>query len=78
MYKPRMKSGVRAVLRQLRGVGKEDFRATQNEDKDLEQPKIFDARVQILAKRRMHEIEAKKAMITSQMRHERWKAGGPV
>jgi len=78
MYKPKVKSGARAVLRLLRGVGKGDFSASQFKSEELKQPKTFNVQVYLKGKRRMHEIEKMKAMIIIESRHQNWKAGGPV
>lgn len=85
MYKPKAKLqslGRLAgnVRRLLRGVGKGDFSASSytDADEDPKQPKTFNLQAHISGKRRMHEIETQKALLTSLSRHERWKAGGPV
>ena len=41
------------------------------------QPKNFNLQAYIIAKQRMHEVEAEKAMLFSLMRHDTWKPGGP-
>ncbi len=47
-------------------------------NEDPRQPINFNSQAQIIAKKRMLEIQAQKAMLISELRHDRWKAGGPV
>jgi len=42
------------------------------------QPKTFNVQAYLLGKRRMHEIEAQKAMVIAESRHCICKAGGPA
>ena len=42
------------------------------------QPKTFNVQTYLLGIRRMHEIEAQKAMVIFESRHDKWKAGGPL
>ena len=66
------------VFSLIRGIGMRDLNASSDANEDLRQPKSFNPQVYMLAKRRMHEIEGQKAMIIHELRHEFWKAGGPV
>ena len=43
-----------------------------------DQPVTFNVQAYMLGTRRMHEIEAEKAMVILGSRHDRWKAGGPL
>ena len=59
-------------------IGDVDASPNIESNEGLEQTKTFSSASHILAKNRMHEIEALKAMVVLQSRHERWKAGGPL
>ena len=84
MYKPKMKLKSlgrfsEMALRLLRSVGRGDFSASYADaDEEPQQPKTFNVQAYLKGKRRMHEIETRKAMILLEMRHDRWKAGGPL
>jgi hypothetical protein len=43
-----------------------------------EQPEQINPQTYLAENTRMHEIETEKAMIMIAMRHESWKAGGPI
>ncbi len=47
-------------------------------DENLRKPNNLNVQAYIIAKRRMHEIDGQKAMILHELRHDFWKAGGPV
>jgi len=68
------------LFRLIQGMRIGDVDASPNTEsnEDPEQTKTFNSAAHILAKNRMHEIEALKAMVVLHSRHERWKAGGPL
>ena len=66
------------VFSLIRAIGKRDLGASSDADKDLIQPNSLNPQAYIIAKQRMHEIEGEKAMILHELRHDFWKAGGPV
>ncbi|MDH5375536.1 MAG: hypothetical protein OEZ21_03635 [Candidatus Bathyarchaeota archaeon] len=47
-------------------------------NEDREQTKTFNSNAYVLAKNRMHEIEAQKAMVLFESRHDKWKSGGAL
>ena len=68
------------LFRLIRGVRMGDMDASLRTDsnEDREQTKTFSSDTYLLAKKRMHEMEAHKAMVILQSRHDKWKAGGPL
>jgi hypothetical protein len=68
------------MFRLIRSSGRGDLNACFGVDAsgDLGQPYVFNVRAYLIAKQRMHEVETEKAMILKELRHENWKAGGPV
>jgi len=68
------------LFRLIRGVrmGDMDVSIRTDSNEDREQTKTFSSDAYLLAKKRMHEIEAQKAMVIFESRHDRWKAGGPL
>jgi len=59
-------------------MGDMDVSIRTDSNEDREQTKTFSSDAYLLAKKRMHEIEAQKAMVIFESRHDRWKAGGPL
>lgn len=72
------KEGVFRVFSLIRAIGKRDLNASSDANEDLTQPKSLNPQTYIIAKQRMHEIETQKAMVIHELRHELWKAGGPL
>jgi len=72
------KEQVFKVFSLIRAIGKRGLNAPSDANEDLKQPNSFNLQAYIIAKQRMHEIEGQKAMIIHELRHEFWKAGGPV
>lgn len=75
--------GAQKMLKMLRAISGSETRgfgvsSCGNVDEDQRQPASYNPGGYDIAERRMHEIETQKAMITMDLRHERWKAGGPV
>jgi hypothetical protein len=68
------------LFRLIRGVRMGDMDASPRTDsnEDREQTKTFSSDAYLLAKKRMYEVEAQKAMVILESRHDRWKAGGPL
>jgi len=68
------------LFRLIRGVRMRDMDASLRMDsnEDQEQTKTFSSDAYLLAKKRKHEIEAQKAMVMFESRHDKWKAGGPL
>ena len=68
------------LLRLIRGVrmGEMDASIRTDSNEDREQTKTFSSDAYLLAKKRKHEIEARKAMAIFESRHDKWKAGGPL
>lgn len=68
------------LFRLIRGTRMGDMDASLRTDsnEDREQTKTFSSDAYLLAKKRMQEIEAQKAMLVFESRHHNWKAGGPV
>jgi len=68
------------LFRLFRGVRMGDMDASVRTDsnEDREQAKTFSSDAYDLARKRMHEMEAHKAMAIFESRHDRWKAGGPL
>ena len=66
------------VFNLIRAIGKRDLDASSGADEELRQPNSFNPQTYITAKQRIHEIEGQKAMVIHELRHEFWKAGGPV
>ena len=66
------------VFNLIRAIGKSDLNASSDANEDLRQPDSFNLQAHIIAKQRMHEIEGQKAKIIHELRHEFWKAGGPI
>lgn len=68
------------ILRLIRNSGKGDLNASEFESapEDLKQLNAFNLEAYTVAKQRMLEIQAQKAMMIFESRHDRWKAGGPV
>jgi len=64
-------------LRALR-MGGTDASSRTISDEDQEQTTTFRSDAHMLTKKRMHEMEACKAMAILESRHDRWKAGGPL
>lgn len=60
------------------GMGGMDASLRTDSNEDREQTKTFSSDAYLLAKKRIHEIEAQKAMLIFESRHDNWKAGGPV
>ncbi len=74
----RLSSPKDKVFSLIRAIGKSDLNASSDANEDPRQPNSFNMQAYITAKQRMHEIEGQKAMIMHELRHEFWKAGGPV
>jgi len=75
--------GTRARLdlfRLIRGIRMGDMGASprKDSDEDPEQTKTFSSDAYLLTKKRLHAVETQKAMVIFELRHERWKAGGPL
>lgn len=47
-------------------------------NEDWEQTKTFNSNACLLARKRVYEIDAQKAMAILESRHDKWKAGGPL
>ncbi len=70
------KEGLTKLVRLFR---RGDFDASIPDAKrDQRQLNALNPQAFIMAKRRMHEIETQKAMIIHELRHDFWKAGGPI
>lgn len=65
------------LIRSLRNGGLNASTSADAND-DPEQPNVLNVRAYLTVRQRMHEIETEKAMILKELRHENWKAGGPV
>lgn len=74
------KQRVLKMFRLIRSSSNGDLNASvcADADENLGQPSVFNVRAYLAAKQRMREIEMEKAMILNGLRHDSWKAGGPV
>jgi len=74
------KERVLEMLRLIRSAGNGSLNASKCADanEDLGQSHVFNVCAYLTVKRRMHEVETEKAIIIKELRHENWKAGGPV
>ena len=72
------KDRVLKVFRLLRDSKTTTVPTSFESNKAAEQYMGYNTQGYAVADQRMHEIEAQKAMIAHEMRHESWKAGGPV
>ena len=59
-------------------MGDMDVSVHTDSNEDREQAKTFSSDAYLLARKRMHEMEAHKAMVIRESRHDTWKAGGPL
>ena len=68
------------LFRLLRSGRMGDMDASVRTDptEDREQKKTLNSDAYVLAKTRMHEIEAQKAMVLFESRHDKWKSGGAL
>lgn len=68
------------LFRFLRSVkmGDTDASIHANSTEDREQTKTLSPDAYLLAKNRNHEIEAQKAVVLFESRHDKWKSGGAL
>jgi len=68
------------LFRLIRGIGMGDLDASLHTEsnEDGEQKKTFNSDAYVLAKKRIHAIEAQKAMVMFESRHDKWKSGGAL
>jgi len=72
------KDRVLKIFRLLHDPKMETVASSVDSSEDAEQYMGYNTHGYAVADQRKHEIEAQKAMIAHEMRHESWKAGGPV
>ena len=74
------KQRVLKMFRLIRSLSNGDLNAAVCADADdkLGRSNVFNVQAYLTAKQRMREIEMEKALILRELRHENWKAGGPV
>ncbi len=74
------KEGALKIFRLIRSSVSGDSSPSSHMDasEDLGQSHTFNLQAHIASNQRLHEIETERAMMLHQLRHERWKAGGPL
>jgi len=74
------KERVLKIFRVIRGSETPDLGVSSHADanEDQGQPNTYNPQAYKAVDQRMHEVEAMKAMVISESRHDRWKAGGPL
>jgi hypothetical protein len=69
-------SSIGRMLRLL-GVNR-GYEVPSNSREEKSQPRSFNIKAYLSVDRRMQEIQAEKALLIWESRHDKWKAGGPV
>ena len=77
LFVPKGKLKLFRLIQGIRMGDMDAFLHTESNE-DGEQKKTFNSDAYVLAKKRIHAIEAQKAMVMFESRHDKWKAGGPL
>jgi hypothetical protein len=77
LFGTRGRLGLFRLIRSVR-MGDMDASIHTDSNEDRGQTKTLSSDAYLLAKKRIHEMEAHKAMAILESRHDTWKAGGPL